>query len=542
MFGKAISILQYVFEGTTMSYNSLIFFSCLLFFLLIYFLMRRNTVKIVWIFVANMVFYVWSCGKAGAIIILGTAVVVYLMTRWMEHIYNRYDAAKEGLSPKEATTLFTKYKKNARKILLLGLVLIIAVWVYVKVGKFLDFDSVETFRELFASKSVIVPLGISYYSMSAIGYMLDVFWRKTKPEHNVLGLFTVMTYFPHIVQGPISKYSNLLKQIKELPAFDYERVCYGLQLMLWGYIKKIVIADRLVLYTSTIFANPASYAGTEIFVAVVMCIFQLYADFSGCVDIARGISQAIGIDLANNFRQPFCAKGARDFWRRWHITLGAWTKDYIYIPIAVNPRFMKIMWNMKKKGRGRLSTFLKAFMPLVAVWLYTGIWHGTGLDYVVWGLYWCGLMILSDYTKDFSDKVKARMGIDTEKRWYQMWINVRSCIMFAVGRMFTVVGGLAGCGLLWRQLFAQARFWTLFDGSLYTHGLDQKDFYIALIGMILMMFVDARHEHGHEIRKTIAAQPIVLRWIVYLGAMMAIVVFGIYGSGYDPASFVYGGF
>ncbi len=539
---RGISNLKWIIDGTEMGYTSIIFWGCLAVFLCIYFLLKSEKLKITWILFANIVFYAWSGGWAALWILFATATVVYAVTRRMEYIYQGYEEETTGLSSKEKTSILDKYKKRTKHYLILALILILGVWIYVKVGKLYITESVTTFGEWFTGKGIIVPLGISYYTLSAIGYILDVYWRKTKPEHNFISLFTVMTYFPHIVEGPISKYSKLFPQLDNLPKFNYKRVCYGLQLMLWGYIKKMVIADRIALFTTTIFTVPEKYAGVEILLAVILSVFQLYADFSGCMDIVCGISQAIGINLEQNFRQPFSSKNVSEFWRRWHITLGAWTREYIYMPISTNPRFMKWTWKIKQNGKTELYTFIKNIIPLLSVWLFTGLWHGTGKNYIAWGLYWCALIMLSIETKTLCDNLCTSLNINRQRRYWKIWQSIRVFIFFAIGRMFTVAGGLRACLILWRQLFADARLWTLFDGSLYTHGLDQKDFYVMLIGVILIMIVDILHEKGVKIRETIAAQPLPIRWVIYYSAIFSILILGIYGPGYDAASFIYGAF
>ncbi|MCD8082492.1 MAG: hypothetical protein LUE86_02920 [Clostridiales bacterium] len=539
---RIISLINYIITGTTMGYTTLVFFCCVLIFLGILFLLRSQRAKILWILIANLVFYVWSVGIAALVIVLGTAVIVYLVTRKMGSIYEGFESETIGMTPKERTVILVKYKKRAKKYLLSGMFLLLVIWIYVKVGKLLAFDSVDTFRDWIRGKGIIVPLGISYYSLSAIGYMLDVFWRKTKPERNFISLFSAMTYFPHIVQGPISKYSRLLKQMNAIPSFDFDRVCFGLQLMLWGYIKKLVIADRLVVFTNCVFDSPTDFAGVEILLAVVLCAFQLYADFSGCMDIVGGISQAVGIELPVNFRQPFFSRNVAEFWRRWHMTLGDWTKEYIYLPIATNPRFMKWIWNMNKSGKVWLSAFLKTLIPSFIVWLFTGLWHGNGKGYLVWGLYWCALITVSTELKPWTDRLTKALWIDTGALYFRIWQSVRVVLCFAIGRMFTVTGWLRGCLMLWKQLFAEHRLWVLFDGSLYNYGLDSKDFGVALLGILVLMLVDARHEKGMKIRESLAKQPLPLRWVVYYAAMFAIVILGMYGPGYNAASFVYGAF
>lgn len=440
---RYIALLKWIIDGTSMGYTSLVFFCCVLFFLCVLFLLRSRKAKILWVLTANLVFYVWSVGIAALVIVLGTAIVVYLSTRKMGSIYHVFEEETKEMAPKERTTALISYKKQAKRYLLLAMLLIVAIWVYVKVGKLLKFDSVDTFFAWMQGKGIIVPLGISYYSLSAIGYMLDVFWCKTKPERNFLNLFSCMTYFPHIVQGPISKYSKLMKQMEAIPAFDYNRVCFGLQLMLWGYIKKLVIADRLVVFTGKVFSSPADFAGIEILLAVLLCTFQLYADFSGCMDIVGGISQAIGIDLAVNFRQPFFSKSAAEFWRRWHMTLGDWTREYIYLPIATNPHFMRWVWKLNQKGKKWLSSFIKSLVPLFTVWIFTGLWHGTGAGYMLWGLYWCVLMTLSTELKPWFEWIITSLKIDTDQYGYQVWKMIRTVLCFAVGRTFTVTGSLS---------------------------------------------------------------------------------------------------
>ncbi len=537
-----LQVANYIIEGTEMSYTSIVFV-CLAFLLLgVLFLLRNQTAKMVCILLASLGFYAWSGGTAGLCIILLTALIVYVISRRMETIYTKYDSEKVSLSKKEAASILKGYKKRARRYLYLALLLTVGVWIYVKVGRLYVNETAETFRDWFLGKGILVPLGISYYTLSSVGYLLDIYWRRVKPEHNFLYLLTAISYFPHIVQGPIARYDQLIRKLRDIPKFEYKRVCFGLQLAVWGYIKKIVIADRLAMYTGTIFASPGDFAGIEILLAVVLSVIELYADFSGCMDIVGGISQAIGIDLTVNFKQPFFAKSASEFWRRWHITLGDWTRDYIYVPITVNAKYRRFFRDLSKKVGSYLGQLLSILSPMLLVWLFTGLWHGTGWDYIVWGLYWFVLIIISIAARPLCDKICSSLKINRERKYWKAFQCIRTSIYFGIGRMFTVAGGLAGCGVLWRRLFSEARLWTLFDGSLYTHGLDQKDFYVALVGIILMLLVDIWHEGGTKIRETIAAQPLPIRWVIYIGALVTIAVFGIYGSGYDAASFIYGAF
>lgn len=524
-----------------MGYNTTIFWMFLTVFICGYLLLRSPKSRRIWVLIGSMVFYLWS-GLGAFIIVLGTAVIVYAVTRKMDSIYADYDVEKEGLRPKEQLALFNTYKKKTQKYLWLAMFLVLSLWIYVKMAKLLNYETVESLMDVSIGLSIIVPLGISYYTLSTVGYLLDVYWRKIKVEYNFLNLFSAMIYFPHIVQGPISRYTDIIEQMKALPSANYKRVCHGLQLMLWGYIKKMVIADRLILFTATVFADPASFAGLEIIIAVALGVVQLYADFSGCMDIVRGISEVIGIKIDQNFRQPFFARSAQEFWSRWHITLGAWTKSYIYMPIAINPAFVKYTKKLKKGGKPWLSSFIKAFCPLIAVWTFTGLWHGTGIDYLMWGYYWCALMLLEKELKPLGDKLIEKLAIDTKALYFQAWQMLRTCIFFGAGRMITVVGVATGGLYLCKRIITEFRFWVLFDGSLFEHGLERQDFNVALVGMILMLIVDVLHERGWKLRDTVSAQILPVRWVIYYAAIIAFVIFGMYGPGFDSASFVYGAF
>ena len=523
-----------------MSYNSLEFLLFFAGFMAVYLIMPRVWLRRLVILAGSLFFYYCAGSKSMLTILIATSLVVYLASRCMDRVYRGYDAEKEGMTPKEAAALLAAYKKRSKKYLLGAFVVVLGILIYIKVGRMIGFAMTTSFRD-FGFGKVIFPLGISYYTFSSAGYLLDVYWRKTKCEHNYLKLFTCMIFFPHIVQGPISRYDKLLKQLDALPKFSYDRVCFGLQRMLWGLFKKSVVADRIALYTSSVYAAPADFAGVEIFLAVVLGVFELYADFSGCMDIVIGASEVMGITLEENFKEPFFSKSAAEFWRRWHITLGTWFKDYVYMPIAMSPRFMKFSGNFRKKHGNRAGQIISAAIPLTVVWLLTGLWHGTGADYIVWGCYWGALIILGTVLAPNFKKWNAALKLDPSIFSVRLFQMVRTFFLFCIGRMLTVTGSLAGFAVMVKQLFAGHRLWVLFDESIFKHGLDRKDFYVVLFGLALMWTADMLHQKL-RIREMLAKQPLLFRWIIYLGAILLLLVFGMYGPAYDTGAFLYGGF
>lgn len=523
-----------------MSYNSiefLLFFVC---FMAVYLIMPRVWLRQLVILAGSVVFYLFNASFSMLAVIVFASVVVYAFTRCMERTYLQYEQAKEGLTPKEASALLGQYKKKNRIFLVPAIVIIVGMLVYVKIGRLYQLPEVKDFKDI-TWKAILVPLGISYYTFSSVGYLLDVYWRKAKCEHNYLRLLLCMTYFPSIVQGPINRYDKMMKQFGELPGFSYERVCFGLQRMLWGVFKKIVVADRLALFTAAVSATPQDFAGVEIVLSVVLGALQLYADFSGCMDIVIGAAQVMGVTMEENFREPFFSKNAAEFWRRWHMTLGAWFKDYICMPIAINPHIMKLGKKIRTKWGNRASQNFTTLIPLAVTWVLTGIWHGTGVGYLLWGIYWGTVIFLGGALAPEFKKLSQLLHIDTESISFRIFQNVRTFLLFCGGRVFNVAGSIAGLKLLVKQTFAEHRLWTLFDGSLYTHGLDEKDFRVAIMGLIMMWGVAMLHQKG-RIRETLAKQPLVFRWIIYLGGICLVLVFGMYGTGYDAKSFLYGGF
>ena len=523
-----------------MTYNSLFFFVFFILFLLIYLLMPRPLPRQIVILAGNFYFYKYAGGLNCMSVLIVFSVVVYFLTRRMEAIYASYEKEAEGLTKKEQVPLLQSYKKKTRICLIAGIAVILGTLLYVKLGRLLHFEEVARIREL-SFRKIMVPLGLSYFTFSAIGYLADVYWRKAKVEHNYLTLLTAMSFFPAIVEGPISRYDKLMKQLRELPSFSYERVCHGMQRMFYGFLKKMVIADRITPVTTAIFSDVFSYAGVEMVLAVIGNVAAIYMDFSGCMDIVLGAAETMGVTLDENFRQPFFAKSAAEFWRRWHITLGTWFKDYVYMPIAMNPRFMKWTGKVRKKRGNNAAKILSAAVPLMIVWILTGLWHGTGKDYLLWGFYW-GILIIVETA--FAKELKAvpgKLHLNTGRFGYRLFQMIRTFVFFAVGRMITACGAGRSVFLILIQMFREARFHILTDGSLFQYGLDKKNAAVVACGLLVVWIVDIAASKG-SVREKIDRWPLVLRWVVYYALVMSVVIFGIYGQAYDAGAFVYGGF
>lgn len=515
----------------------LAFFPCLL----IVYALTPNRHKWKTLLVFSIVFYA-SNGWEKLLFILGTSVVVYVVSRKIESIYRQLDAICEEkeLSSAEKKELRKTYAKRSRRMLWLTLAFCLSILCYCKFAA----RVVTVFNGLTGGSlavKVIVPLGVSYYTFSSIGYLLDIHWRKVTPEHSYPRLLLCMIYFPHVVSGPISRYEKLLPQFDTLTNPSYDRLCMGLQLMLWGYFKKIVIADRLAIFVNDVFGNIPGNVGLIYPVALVLGAFQAYTDFSGCMDIVEGASEVLGVQLERNFNHPFFSRSAAEFWRRWHITLGNWFKDYVYVPVTTSSLTRKLRRKASKRFGANGGKVVMTVIPLGTVWLLTGIWHGTGKNYIVWGLYWGFLIICATlFEKQYSTLAKV-FRIDTERKAWRYFQMLRTFCLYAAGLLPILAKGLHQALMAAKQMLSVFNPWIFWDESLYAHGLDRRNFMLAILSIVFLLCVE-RLQERESVRQVIARQHIILRWGIYFAGIFAVLIFGIYGPGYDAAAFLYEGF
>lgn len=524
-----------------MTYLSIAFIIFFIITTLLYYIFPKRARWFV-LLIASVVFYLYA-GYDKFLIVIVTSFVIWLASCAIDRQYKKAEReiGEQGITGKEKAALLSKYKRKCRNLILIPtLCLLVGALAYCKFALMLA-DVLWQAFSLDLSFEVIVPLGISYYTFSSVGYLLDVYWRKAGHIGNYFKFALCVLYFPQIVQGPIARYNRLEKELFQEHPFDFKQVCFGIQLMLYGYAKKMILADRLSLYTATVFGNLRSYEGLVILFAVIASAFQIYMDFSGCMDIVRGASQIFGVTLEHNFRHPFFSTSTAEFWRRWHITLGAWFKDYIYMPVAVSKWLIKLITKIRNQFGKEVAKVINTIIPLLIVWLLTGIWHGTGWNYVVWGLYYGTIIICSTVLAGQYKKLADFFHIDMTTKQYHIFQMVRTFFVFAMGRLITAPGTLADTWVAIRQMFASFNPWIFWDGTLYGMGLDYKDWCVVVIGMLLVRQISIFQEKG-SVREAIANRNIVLRWIIYYGAFFAILIFGMYGPGYNASDFIYGNF
>lgn len=376
--------------------------------------------------------------------------------------------------------------------------------------------------------SFVVVVGISFYTLQIIAYMVDVYKKDIKPERNLFRYALFVTFFPQILQGPIPRWKQLSGQLFEGHRFDYETFCFGLWLMIWGYFQKLVIADRCAIVVNTIFGNPGAYEGVYAILGGVLYSIQLYTDFNGCVCIATGVAQLFGITLTPNFKQPYFATGISDFWHRWHISLSSWLRDYIYIPLGGN-----------RKGT------LRKYINLLLTFLISGIWHGGGLHFIVWGLMHGCYQVLGSVFMPVRNKLVKVFSINRDSFSHQLYKRIVTfTLVMLAWVMFRADSVMSGLRMMRSMLVLNP--WVLVNGDLYTLGIGQMEFTLLMMSIVVLFVVsflqDQFHKNGVSLRDVLAEQSLIFRWGIILLGIFTILLFGIYGPGYDASEFIYGQF
>lgn len=536
-----------------MNFTTLTFIPFLLLVIFLYYTAFRKC-QWVLLLVASIAFYLFS-GPKYIVFILVTATSTYLLAGRIQFLHDEEKRiiAESDFAKDEKKAFKKKYTGKRKRLLLLDFLINLGLLCVIKYTDF-ALTGVSALLKNFGlnwSKefNFVLPLGISFYTFMSIGYILDIYWKRYKAETNVFKFATFVTYFPHIVQGPIGRYNKLSEQFVQKHKFDYDKVTKGAQLILWGYFEKMVIADRLAIFVNGVNAKWDQLTGIPLILSISVYSIQLYMDWMGCMDIARGASEMLGIHLERNFWHPYFSKDMPEFWRRWHISLGNWFKDYLLYPVSMSGLCKKINRTTRKKWGNQASRAFSAVVPAACVWIATGLWHGAAMCFLLWGIYHGILIILSSSLEVPIQKLNKFLHINTECFSFNLFRMARTFLLCCIGRLFFLASDGFGqaIAMIKRTFdFSNLGLHTLWDESLYNFGLDRRGFMLSVILIVLVWAVSMLQEKfdkdGKTIRDVVAEQNIVFRWALYLGAFAGILILGIYGSGYNASAFVYGQF
>ncbi len=388
---------------------------------------------------------------------------------------------------------------------------------------------------------LIVPMGISFYTFQSVGYIIDVYRGTCRAEQNLFRFALFVSFFPQLVQGPISRYSDLAQTLYQEHSFDTKTVSYGLYRILWGYFKKMVIADRIVVAVNMITENPETYQGGFVLVGMLFYALELYADFTGGIDITIGIAEVMGITVTENFRQPYLSKNIKEYWNRWHITMGTWFTDYIFYPVSVCGPMRKISkWSRAHLGEAlgkRVPVYLSSFL----VWFTTGIWHGASWNFIVWGLTNFVVIMASQELEPLYQKFHNRFHLK-DKAWYGVFEIIRTILLMSAIRMFDCYRDVPLTFAMFGNMFTHFRISDLTAEAFLGLGLSGAEYLLLILCVILLFAVSIYQVKKGGVRDAIFAQRPAVKYIVFIVLFLVIIVFGAYGIGFDQNQFIYNQF
>lgn len=502
--------------------------------------------------VANFMFY-YSAGATFPIFILVTSFTVYLagwkMGKYDEQLECYMEQIKNGEIEKPSKEEKKAYKKSInrkKKIsMLLCLILNIGILVAVRYTNFAIYNFNNLLRlngrQIISYVNLIVPMGISFYTFQAVGYLLDVYWNKCKPQKNFFRFTLFVSFFPQLIQGPISRYENLSKTLYEEHSFDWKQIRFGLERILWGYFKKLVVADRIGVAVGMLTSDPEYYTGAFIAITMLFYAVQLYADFTGGIDITIGIAQSLGIHLEENFIRPYFSKNIAEYWRRWHITMGTWFRDYLFYPLSISRPVKGITKFCKKHFGMAVARRVPVYIVTILLWLGTGIWHGAAWFYVVWGLSNGVIILLSEEFTPLYKKFHDMFPRLTGSWAYKAFQVVRTFCLMCCLRLFDNYRDVTVAGKQLIHMFTKFQLQDVTKQELIDLGLTQADYIVVLFGVIIMFFVSLAGRNG-SVREKISKQSYIVRYAIYVILFFSVLLLGKYGVGFDSQQFIYNQF
>jgi len=490
-----------------MLFNSFEYLCFLPVVLIIYFCIPRKG-RYLWLLAASYFFYMcWNA--AYALLLLFSTAVTYFCSLAMERISRSENPRKS---------------RHQKWIMIAGLVVNFGILFFYKYFNFtmvLVQGVMDIFRiQLHVPRfDIILPVGISFFTFQAVGYMIDVYRGDVEVETNFFRYALFVSFFPQLVAGPIERSKNLLHQLKDTDKykFNFDYAVEGLLMILWGFFLKIVIADRAAIYVDNVFADVSAANGVSLIVAVFLFAIQIYCDFYGYSSIAVGSAKILGIQLMENFKAPYLSASVSEFWRNWHISLTSWFKDYLYIPL----------------GGSRKGTIRK-YLNKMIVFLCSGLWHGASLTFVVWG----GINGLYQIIEEIFTPVRKFLERQRIiKSIYRVIAVIFTFVLIGFSWIFFRASTLTDAFAVIKTILYNTQLSTLLNGSILNYGLDQAHFYLMLFCIGLLFLADGWKRLGFSMQKWLKDKWIC--WIVIAVSIFFILLFGVWGPAYSEASFIY---
>lgn len=462
---------------------------------------------------------------------------------WLSSLQNERDTLLKEVERKQRKEIKKAYQKKQQSVVLLAVILHIGLLAILKYSVFFSNNINILLSALHIHLhlpiySFLVPIGISFYTLQAVSYTVDVYRGAIQADKNLGRLALFMSFFPQIMEGPICRYSQTAIALYEGQSLQYQNIKFGIQRIAFGLMKKMIVADRLNILIKLIFDDYMKYDGGIIAFSAICYTCQLYMEFSGTMDIVLGSGEIFGIQMPENFRQPFFSQSISEFWTRWHITLGTWFKDYIYYPLSLSHPLRRLTTFGRKRFGNYYGSLLAGTIALVCVWFCNGIWHGAAWSYIFFGLYHFCFIFLGNIFQPLCQKLH----IHKEHWLYKGFRIIRTAIIVCIGELFFRANSLGDGIAMFQKMIYHFSLSSFFNGQIFQLGLDHHDFFIIVVMVFIIFVISIFKEKGIHVRESITQKNIIFRWSIYYAVILMIIIFGAYGVGYVPVDPIYAGF
>lgn len=513
--------------------------------IILYTLMPQKAKKY-FLLAASVGFY-WLISGTLVVYLFLTTISIHYFGIWLDRIHRQRDEAVKAAEKPERKAIKHAYLLRSRWVLLFAAALHIGTLLTLKYAPFFTRNVNSLLGHMGLSLQLeipkyLLPIGISFFTMQAVSYMFDVYRETIKPDENLFRLGLFMSFFPQIVEGPICRYGQTAEQLWNVKGITFSNLTLGIQRILFGMMKKMVVADRLNPLIETVFSGYKDFQGGVIAIAAVCYTVQLYMDFSGSMDAVMGTAQIFGITMPENFARPFFSKTISEFWKRWHITLGAWFKDYIFYPVTMSKPMKNLTSAARKKIGNHFGPLLAGAVALFCVWFSNGLWHGAAWSYIFYGMYHFTLILTGNIIAPAVQWTNKKLHINPEWFGYRLFQILRSCILVVIGELFFRAEGLRNGFAMFKGMVTDFRFSTLNEDLLETLGVDIQDLIIVGVTLLIVFVISILNEKGIQVRASLQKRNVVVRWAVLYALILYIIIFGAYGTGYIPVDPIYANF
>ena len=529
-----------------MSFTSVSFIIFLCATLLLYYLVPKRAQW--WVLLAASYIFYFAAGSWYLPFIIFTTLSSYAIARVMSNNLSRegeYLAEHRESMDKDARKAYKAGQKKKRFcVLLVGILLNFGILAVLKYTGF-AISNVNLIIGAFGGTklgipSLILPLGISFYTFQTMGYLIDVYRGKTQAEKNPFRLALFVSFFPQLVQGPISRHSDLASQLYAPHRAEWGNIVPGMIRICWGFFKKLVVADTVMIVIKEIVSDTEKYGGAYVLFLIIAYSVEIYADFTGGIDITIGIGEAMGIKIAENFNRPFASTSTKEYWNRWHITMGSWFTDYVFYPLSIT----KSMQRLSKWSRAHLGNAVGKRVPVytatIITWFLTGLWHGASWNFIVWGLLNCLVILVSQECQPLYNKLNKRFPRLVRSGFWTVYLRAQTFMIMGTIRVLDVYRNVPVTFKMLGTIFYDGSGWQSFlSGGFLSLGLDISAFAVIAVGILLMLAVSEISSRGDRPLKNRLADKPLLAFGCMAVLIFAILIFGSYGIGFDASQFIY---